>query len=195
LIFLHHYYNYIKYENNISSFIIHLLFSTAFAQIQVDKRIELISSGSDAKITGIDEVSQAKDAVSAGVLQSGALIKATAVSGNTTITLSFTPAITAATLISGTTLVFQAAGNNLGPVTIDVDGAGVLPPAALLKQISQPLASGDIQSGEMVQFTYDGANFQLLNAPGTGVTGNGVANRVAFWSGTNSLNSMPIWFG
>src|SRR5687768_3584586 len=132
----------------------------AFAQMQVDKRIDLTGSGSDAKITGIEEVNQAQDAVSAGVLQSGALVNAATVSGNTTITLGFTPAITATTLLSGTTLVFRAAGNNTGPVMIDVDGAGALPQISLRKQISQTLVADDIVSGEMVHFTYDGSNFQ-----------------------------------
>ncbi len=138
-----------------------LLFSTiAFAQVQIDKAISLTGSSTDAKITGIKDVSAAKDAMSVEAFQNGSFLYGGTSGGSATAyTVSLNPAI--AGYATGMILYFKAhAANAAGPVTIDVNGKG---PKTIKKNGSQDLAAADININQVVCVIYDGANFHLLS--------------------------------
>lgn len=59
--------------------------------------------------------------------------------------------------------VFQAAHANTGASTLDLNGTT----APLVKNVNQPLVSGDIAVGQMVPGFYDGTNYQIGSAVAT----------------------------
>jgi hypothetical protein len=61
--------------------------------------------------------------------------------------------------VSGMPVFFKAANNNTGTSTIDINGLGS---KMIKKNISQDLAAGDIQAGQIVMVLYDGVNFQFI---------------------------------
>lgn len=74
------------------------------------------------------------------------------------ITLTYSPSFTAYT--SGMTLRFVASGANTTNVTVNVDSLGA---KALTKKGTMALVAGDIPSGAVVEISYDGTQFQILN--------------------------------
>ena len=76
----------------------------------------------------------------------------------------------------GMTVRFKAdAVNAIGAASINVTGTvsgvvTVLGPKVLVKAVNHPLAAGDIQPGQIVEATYDGTNFQLLNLSASSTT-------------------------
>lgn len=88
------------------------------------------------------------------------------VSGDTTITATASPTLTA--YVAGQTFRFVATGTNTGAVTINIDGLGA---KSITKDVLTPLAAGDIDSGQVVQITYDGTRFQLLSSSASGGAG------------------------
>lgn len=55
---------------------------------------------------------------------------------------------------------FKASFANTGACTININGLGA---KSIKKYNGEALASGDIQSGQMVELQYDGTNFQMLS--------------------------------
>jgi len=129
-------------------------------QVEMDKRLQLTGSGSDAKISGIEQVSDAKDATSAGIVQSGQLSYAAASGSSNAFVVSLSPAPIG--YAEGMMLFFKANHNIDGPVTLNVNGLGAVP---IRKNIGAPLNSCDIGAGQMVCVVYDGTNFQLVSPP------------------------------
>jgi hypothetical protein len=137
-----------------------LTIASAIAQVQIDKPIDLSGAGPNAKITGIKDVSNSKDAVSAEALQSGKLVTAISATGTNSLTLTFSPPL-GGTLQAGTFIAFKAVNNNAaGGVTLTLDGVG---PKSLFKNVNVGLAADDIKAGQMITAIYDGTNFQLLS--------------------------------
>lgn len=75
------------------------------------------------------------------------------------VTLSPAP-----TIVAGSYLAFKAANANTGASTIAVNGGSA---TAIKKQGTTALASGDIPAGGIETLINDGANWQLLNPPGS----------------------------
>src|SRR5688572_12159166 len=97
--------------------------ASAFAQVNIDKSINLSGSGADGKVTGIKQVTVATDAVSAEVLQKGTLVfAATNASSGTNYDLSLNPSITS--YPTGLMLSFIATVANTGSLTLNVNGLG-----------------------------------------------------------------------
>ncbi len=136
--------------------------SSGLTQVEVDKPIQLTGTGSNAKITGIDEVTGSKDATSVKSIQAGGLIFATTGGTADAIELTLDPAPDG--YLVGMTVHFRAAGNNTGPVSVDVNGIGAVP---LHKYVTEPLEAGDILSGQMVIMMFDGSAFQIMSKLGT----------------------------
>ena len=103
-----------------------------------------------------------------GQVQDGSYTYATGtVSGGTAVTMSPSPSISA--YATGMLFTFKASAAITGSATLDVDSVGV---KTIKKYNDQNLASGDIESGQIVTVIYDGTNFQMINAPGTAVDSN-----------------------
>lgn len=149
-------------------FSLSLLSTAAFAQVQIDQALELTGSGSNAKVTGIDNVSGAKDAVSAEVVQSNALTYAAAGGVADAYTVTLAPAIAAYT--TGQLLTFRANAANTGSSTVNVNGLGV---KTIKKNGDQDLAADDIKNGQIVTVIYDGTNFQMVSHLGNAGGGGG----------------------
>lgn len=133
---------------------------SAHSQIIIDKSISLSGSGSDAKISGIEEVLAADDAMNVSSLQSGSfLYGGTAGGTGSAYTLALTPAISGYT--AGMVLYFKAnVPNNAGSVTINVNGQGT---QNILKNGGASLAAGDIAANQLVCLIHDGTGFNLLS--------------------------------
>src|SRR5688500_12370760 len=92
-----------------------------FAQLQIDKPLNFSGSGTDAKVSGIKDVSAAQDAVSAEVIQQGSLTYALA-TGTDAYAVTLSPAVAAYT--TGMTVNFIAANANTTTSSLDVNGLG-----------------------------------------------------------------------
>lgn len=162
----------------------------AFSQLLIDKSISLTGSGSDAKISGIEVVSDAQDALSVEAFQSGTFVYGGVSGGSSTAyTVTLTPAIAAYT--NGLMLYFKAhTACGAGPVTINVNGSGT---RTIKKNGSLDLAAGDITNNQVVSIIYDGTNFHLLSQIGTATTGSGTTNQLAKWSSSSHLTSSLVF--
>jgi len=80
------------------------------------------------------------------------------------ITLS--PVIAAYTV--GQAITFKAATRNTGPATLNINSVGA---QAIVKDVDQPLDTGDIRAGAMVTVVWDGTNFQMISRSGPVPTG------------------------
>lgn len=140
----------------------------ATAQIEVDKPIELTGTGANAKITGIDDVSAPKDAVSAEVIQANSLNYAGAAGAANAYTVALAPAIAA--YQAGQLFSFKANANNTGAATVNVNGLGAI---AIKKNGDADLAADDIKNGQVVTVVYDGTNFQMVSQLGNAAGGGG----------------------
>lgn len=133
----------------------------ASAQVQIDKAIQLTGTGSDAKISGIDDVSSSQDAVSAEVVQSSALTYAAAAGAANAFTVTLAPAVAGYT--NGQTVTFKANAANTGAATVNVNGLGA---KTIKKNSDQDLAANDIKANQLVTVVYDGTNFQMVSQLG-----------------------------
>lgn len=117
------------------------------------------------KITGLGNATLTADAINAGQVQTGALIKLGSVSGVDTITASLTPSIAAYT--TGQFVVFTPAGTNLTTTsTLNINGVGA---KTIKKGNAIALDAGDLIAAVQAICIYDGTNFVLQNpqiAPG-----------------------------
>ena len=140
----------------------------AFSQVEIDRSIQLTGTGSDAKITGIDNVSAPKDAVSAEVMQSNALTYSAAGGVANAYTVALAPAVGSYT--TGQLLSFRANAENTGSSSVDVNGLGAIP---IKKNGDSDLVASDIKNGQIVTVIYDGANFQMVSQIGNATSGGG----------------------
>jgi hypothetical protein len=169
----------------VSAFISFTLWTTA--QVEVNKPIQLTGSGGDARISGIEEVSDAQDAVSAEAVQLSAVTYAAASnSGNAyAVTLAPAPAAYAVGMI----VHFLVSADNTGAATLNVNGLGN---RDIRKHYNVALASGDLKSGQLVSVMYDGALFQLLSpvaaAPAAGLTAEN-SSSATVWQSANTSNA------
>lgn len=72
--------------------------------------------------------------------------------------IALDPAITA--YLEGQTFIFKANTANTGASSLNVNGVGAI---TLKKSHDQDTETGDIESGSIVEVTYDGTNFQILS--------------------------------
>jgi hypothetical protein len=137
---------------------------TAHAQVKIDHAIIFTGSGTNAKVTGIADVSGDSDAISVDYLQKGSLIYGAdnSVTANT-YTVPMTPALSGSNYTVGMVVNFKANLANTGGVTLNVNGFGA---ASVFKNYNVPLVANDIQSGQMVTVMYDGTNWQMLSQIG-----------------------------
>ncbi len=141
---------------------------SAFAQVEVDRSIELTGSGSDARITGIEEINTESDAVNAGAIQNNALTYSDATLNGSTYEISISPAPSA--LQSGQVFHFRAGSANTGATSLKVNGLTAYP---ITKNFNQPLDANDVRQGQMVSVMFDGTNnyFQMLSQLGQASAG------------------------
>jgi hypothetical protein len=77
-----------------------------------------------------------------------------------TNTILGSSSVSAGSYAAGQTFRFVSAGANTGAVTLNVNGLG---PKAITKSGTTALVSGDIPASAVVQVSYDGTQFQLVN--------------------------------
>lgn len=68
----------------------------------------------------------------------------------------------------GQAITFKAATRNTGPATLNINAVGA---QAIVKDVDQPLDTGDIRAGAMVTVVWDGTNFQMISRSGPVPTG------------------------
>lgn len=91
-------------------------------------------------------------------VQAGTYVYAADSVGTDAYAITVTPAIAA--YAAGQTFYFKAGTANTGDATLAVSG---LSAQTIVKNQVSPLITGDIKSGQIVQVTYDGTNFQLMS--------------------------------
>lgn len=105
-----------------------------------------------------------------------------------TYAITLTPAIGA--YATGQVFTFSANTANTGEATLNVNAKGA---KTIKKMHDQDLATGDIESGQMVTVVYDGTNMQMVSqvasTPAAGLTVTG------FYAGSNSFtdHSTGTW--
>lgn len=113
------------------------------------------------EITGLHDPTTLQSAATLGFVQNGSHYRLTSVTGTNDIT---------ATLIGGSTafqngqlIQMTGAVNNTGPMTININGAGVTP---LLSPIGQPLGPTNVQAGKSYFFQYQaGTGWVMIFSP------------------------------
>lgn len=135
--------------------------NSIFGQVQIDKPIDLTGAGSNAKVTGIKDVSNATDATSAEVIQKNVLVYANAAGSANALTLTLAPAATSYT--AGMVVHFKSNQDITGAATINVNGLGA---KSIKKNFNVALAANDIKNGQLVTLMYDGTDFQMLSQLG-----------------------------
>lgn len=123
--------------------------------------------------------------------------------------VAFVPAITA--LNAGQRVRIKAANTNTGASTLAVNGFS----ASIKKNVSVALSANDILSGQIIEFVYDGTNWQLGGSAGasgySGFSGSGISGYSGFsgasqsgysgysgisgWSGYSGFSGISGWSG
>ena len=143
----------------IYSLVLSLLFYVmASAQLEVDHPIQLTGSGANAKISGIQSITNTQDAVSAGAIQNGTLVYATATGNNNSFLLNISPAISQ--YQAGMSFNFISNQNVNGPATLNVNSLGSKP---IKKNVNHDLGGCEILNNQIVTVVYDGTNFQITS--------------------------------
>src|SRR6266571_5757935 len=138
-----------------------------------------VTGGGSGLLTGVTRLDGANENISSGVsvecmvdaefinqlesavfIQSGLKQLIYAADGGSTdayvITLPVVPS--SLTDVLGLPLSFKANTINTGSATLDINGLGV---KTIKKNVTENLADGDIQAGQIVTVIYDGTNFQM----------------------------------
>ena len=150
------------------SVVVMMVSFATFAQVQLDKPIQLTGTGVDAKIEGIKSVTQAQDAVSAEVVQKNSLTYVQAAGSANAYTAALAPAITAYT--TGQVVTFKANAANTAAATLNVNGLGA---RSIKKNADTDLAADEIKNGQIVTVIYDGTQFQMVSQLGKAAGGGG----------------------
>jgi hypothetical protein len=110
------------------------------------------------KHTGVADASARTNYSSAAQVQDSSLNWVGTLTGTDTYTGTLTPAI----LSYATGAIFRAlvTNANTGAVTINLNSLGA---KSVKKNGSTALAAGDITASSLIEFCYDGTNFQLIN--------------------------------
>jgi len=144
-----------------------LLIAPVFAQVEVDKRLDLTGTGPDARITGIEEIIAPGDAVNAASIQGNRLAysASTGTSGNYSISLNPAPVA----YEEGMVIYFKANHTSGGLASVNVNGLGAKP---LHETPSLQLTCGQIEEDAIIAAVYDGTRFQVFTrvAPAAGST-------------------------
>lgn len=162
-----------------------LLFQfSGLAQIEIDHRIQLTGSGSNARVSGIVEVNEAGDAVNADAIQKSSLTFAESSNTGNTYSVTLSPAPTYTT---GLAVHFKASAANDGPSFLDVNGLG---PVSIRKNFNEDLAAQDIRNGQIVSVMYDGTNFQMLSQTGNASVDTPESKRAFATSSSNHTGNL-----
>ncbi len=92
--------------------------------------------------------------------------------------------------VAGMTIRFKAANANSGASTVNVNGLGAV---AIKRAGGAALASGDILSGQVLELTYDGVNFQMANYLGISAgttTNNFTSVNIPYVNDTGAQNAL-----
>ena len=109
------------------------------------------------KHTNVGAAANPSDYAAAGQVVNGAMLYATAVSG-TANDIMVSTLVHPTALAAGQTIMFKAAADNTGAVTVNRDVLG----AKAVKLLGADLPSGAIKTGDIVVIQYDGTQYQLL---------------------------------
>lgn len=93
---------------------------------------------------------------------------------------------------AGMRVVFKALNANTGASTINVNGLGAV---AIRRATGVALSAADINSGQVVELTYDGTVFQMVNYLGAGATSNTTtAVNIPYVADTGAQNAIVATF-
>ncbi len=130
----------------------------ANGQVVVDKQLQLSgATANDRRVTNLAAPQDSLDALHASSIMNNSLSYALAsgAGGNYAVTLPLYNGYRPGMIVS-----FAASSANGGNVTLNVNGLGA---KTVLKNLNEPLVSGDIRNGQVVSVIYDGTNFQVLS--------------------------------
>lgn len=114
--------------------------------------------------TNVGNAVSRNEYAAAGQVQDSSLQWLTSVAGSDTITASITPSPSA--YVAGQTFRFAAAAaNTVATPTLNINGLGA---KNITKNGTGGLSAGEIATGEAVEVVYDGTQFQLIGAVGSG---------------------------
>jgi len=129
----------------------------ARAQLEVPMRLQMDgASPADRQVTGLAAPQEATDGVNLGVVRTRATSFGTA-TGVNALDLQLVPA--PSSYATGMVITLVPSAVNTGATSVDVNGLGAVP---VVKQVSQPLDSADLQPGIPVSMAWDGGAFQVL---------------------------------
>lgn len=138
-----------------------LFYIHASAQLLVDHPIILNGGGTNAKVSGIKNVSDNQDATSVDYIQRDSLQFAIAspADSNNSYTVNLSPPIELQYSV-GMIVHFKAGFSNTAPATLSVNS---LARDTIKKNFNNNLDAYDIQNGQMVSVIFDGVYFQMLS--------------------------------
>ncbi len=141
-----------------------LISLSMYAQVSIDKKINMTGATSDdRRITGVGDVTLAADAVSAQVLQKGALVYVAAVGGTpNAITATTSPSFVPQ---AGSIISFKVGANNTAAVTLNVNGSGA---SNVYKNNNAPLIANELKAGQVITVVYDGTDWEMVGADNLG---------------------------
>ena len=134
-----------------------------YAQVEIDKSLQLTGSGLDSEIQGIKSVTDSLDAVNVKSIQNGSLLYSAAQGANDTFLVSLNPAISG--LQAGMVIHFLSNQDISGPAAFNLQSLGAFP---IKKNFNVDLGASDIQNGQMVSLIFDGSNWQMLSQISSG---------------------------
>ena len=163
--------------------------SSAFAQMQVDKQIQMTgAAANDRRITNVSNASTVTpvgtDAININTVQQNYVNYSAGTFAGGTYALTLAPA--PASYTGGMRITFRASAASTGATNVNVNLLGV---RALVKPNNVALRAGDIQTGQMVEAVYDGTtgNFEIIS--GLGADAWSVNGNVGTAAGTNFLGT------
>lgn len=152
------------------------------------------------RVTGVGNGIARTDVPSIGQIQDSNIRYAVTGGSSNAYTLDPQPPI--ATLVAGISLLAKVSFTCTGASTLNLSGLG---DKSIKKNVSQDVAAGDLFIDQMIEFFYDGTNFQLPGAlgggggynPGVGsyVVGGNTENIDISSNGTIFTGSDPVFTG
>ena len=140
-----------------------VFFISGYSQMQIDHAIQLTGAGVNAKISGIQNVTNTNDATSVGSLQSGGFVYSDATGSNNNFQIDINPAISA--YQKGMLFSFKSNQTINGPCTLNINALGAVP---IKKYVNQDVGGCEIQVGQIVTVVFDSVNFQMISFPSLG---------------------------
>ena len=162
---------------------------SAFAQMQVNKQIQMTGAAADdRRITNVSNASAVTpvntDAVNIATFQSNYTNYGAGAFAAGTYTLTLTPA--AAQYWEGMIVSFKAGNINTGATNLNINGLGA---QAIVKAGGQALVAGDIQANQMVTVVYNlgSTRFEIIGS--VGIPGWSTLGNTGTTFGTNFLGT------